>query len=99
MELAREVGAFYIDTVIEPLPGFYFDAKLRPEARSNYALRKTLLDARRRSPGSKTAMSCCGANSCMVPWLVKQEHLALAHDLCAKAKQTQSHHEYRRRSQ
>ncbi len=39
MELAREVGALYIDTVVEPWPGFYFDPKLGPEARSNYALR------------------------------------------------------------
>src|SRR5713101_8033371 len=51
MELAREVGAFYIDTVIEPWPGFYFDAKLGPEARSNYALRETLLEAPRRHHG------------------------------------------------
>ncbi len=29
MELAREIGAFYIDTVIEPWPGFYFDRQPR----------------------------------------------------------------------
>ena len=35
MELCREIGAFYIDAVVEPWAGFYFDAKLGPEARSN----------------------------------------------------------------
>ena len=40
MELCREIGALYIDTVVEPWKGFYFDTKLGPEARSNYALRE-----------------------------------------------------------
>src|SRR5438477_12820592 len=48
MELAREIGAFYIDTVIEPWPGFYFDPNLGSEARTNYALRESMLAARRR---------------------------------------------------
>src|SRR6516162_2396009 len=81
MELAREIGAFYIDTVIEPWPGFYFDAKLGPEARSNYALRETLLEARRHNPGGITAVSCCGANPGMVSWFVKQALLDIARDL------------------
>ena len=51
MELCREIGALYIDTVVEPWPGFYFDAKLGPEARSNYALRETVLAARRKKAG------------------------------------------------
>src|SRR5580704_10286491 len=34
MEFCREIGALYIDTVVEPWPGFYFDTKLGPEARS-----------------------------------------------------------------
>ena len=45
MELCREIGALYIDTVVEPWKGFYFDTKLGPEARSNYALRE--IDSRR----------------------------------------------------
>ena len=39
MEFCREIGALYIDTVVEPWTGFYFDSKLGPEKRSNYALR------------------------------------------------------------
>ncbi len=80
MELCREVGAFYIDTVAEPWLGFYFDSKLGPEARSNYALREAVLDARRRKPGGTTAVSCCGANPGMVSWFVKQALINLAND-------------------
>jgi homospermidine synthase len=57
MELCREIGAFYIDTVVEPWLGFYFDSKLGPEGRSNYALRESMLEARRRKPGGTTAVS------------------------------------------
>ena len=81
MEFCREIGALYIDTVIEPWPGFYFDPKLGPEARSNYALRETVLEARRRTPGGTTAVSCCGANPGMVSWFVKQALLNVATDL------------------
>ena len=45
MQFCREVGALYIDTVAEPWPGFYFDSKLGPEKRSNYALREVVLEA------------------------------------------------------
>jgi homospermidine synthase len=81
MEFCREIGALYVDTVIEPWPGFYFDPKLGPEARSNYALRETVLEARRRTPGGTTAVSCCGANPGMVSWFVKQALLNVATDL------------------
>jgi homospermidine synthase len=81
MELCNEVGALYIDTVNEPWAGFYFDAKLGPEGRSNYALREmTLAAKRKRRPGSMTAVSCCGANPGMVSWFVKQGLLNLADD-------------------
>src|SRR5450759_4775476 len=53
MELCREIDALYIDTVIEPWIGFYFDPKLGPEARSNYALRETVLAARRKEPKTR----------------------------------------------
>src|SRR5258708_11148226 len=96
MELAREVGAFYTDTVIEPWPGFYFDAKLGPEARSNYALRETLLGARRPSPGGVTAVSCCGAHPGMVSWFVKQALLDIARDLGVKASEPDSREDWGR---
>jgi homospermidine synthase len=81
MELCREIGALYIDTVVEPWLGFYFDKSAGPEARTNYALRETLLEARRRNPGGTTAVSTCGANPGMVSWFVKQALLNLATDL------------------
>jgi homospermidine synthase len=81
MEYCREIGALYIDTVVEPWIGFYFDKSKGPESRSNYALRETVLEARRRNPGGTTAVSCCGANPGMVSWFVKQALVNLKADL------------------
>jgi homospermidine synthase len=81
MEHCREIGALYIDTVVEPWPGFYFDKDMDPSLRTNYALRETVLEARRRKPGGTTAVSCCGANPGMVSWFVKQALVNLAKDL------------------
>ncbi|MBH0239534.1 homospermidine synthase [Methylobrevis albus] len=81
MRLCRSLGTLYIDTVIEPWLGFYFDKSAGPEARSNYALRESLLAERRANPGGPTAVSCCGANPGMVSWFVKQALLNLARDL------------------
>ena len=81
MELCNELGAIYIDTVNEPWAGFYYNTKISPEARSNYALRETTLAAkRRRKPDSTTAVSCCGANPGMVSWFAKQALLNVAAD-------------------
>ena len=41
MRHCRELGALYVDTVIEPWPGFYYDKSLGNESRTNYALRET----------------------------------------------------------
>jgi homospermidine synthase len=81
MEFAKDTGAFYIDTVVEPWPGLYTDHSLSPSARSNYALREGILDLRRRRPGGITAVSCCGANPGMVSWMVKQALLDVVGDL------------------
>jgi homospermidine synthase len=85
MRAAREIGALYVDTVVEPWPGFYFAKSLGNEARTNYALRETVLEERRRNPGGPTAVSCCGANPGMVSWFVKQALLNLAADMGSKA--------------
>jgi homospermidine synthase len=81
MAFAKDLDAFYIDTVVEPWPGLYTDRSLSPSARSNYALREGILDLRRRRPGGVTAVSCCGANPGMVSWMVKQALLDIARDL------------------
>nr|4XQG_A Chain A, Homospermidine synthase [Blastochloris viridis]4XQG_B Chain B, Homospermidine synthase [Blastochloris viridis] len=96
MELARENGALYIDTVVEPWLGFYFDPDLKPEARSNYALRETVLAARRNKPGGTTAVSCCGANPGMVSWFVKQALVNLAADLGVTGEEPTTREEWAR---
>lgn len=80
MKLCRELGALYIDTVVEPWAGFYFDNSADPAHRSNYALRETVMEERRKNPGGTTAVSCCGANPGMVSWFVKQALLDIARD-------------------
>ncbi len=81
MRLCRELGALYIDTVVEPWPGFYFDRSAGPEARTNNALRNTVREEKAKRPGGTTAVSCCGANPGMVSWFVKQALVNLAGDL------------------
>jgi homospermidine synthase len=81
VELCREVGALYIDTVVEPWAGMYTDPGLSLAERSNYALRESMLALRRQRPGGTTAVTCCGANPGMVSWFVKQALLNLAADL------------------
>jgi homospermidine synthase len=81
MEFAKDIDAFYIDTVVEPWPGLYTNQSLPLSARSNYALREGVLELRRRRPGGVTAVSCCGANPGMVSWMVKQALIDIAKDL------------------
>ena len=81
MEFCKDIEAFYIDTVVEPWPGLYFDAKRSISERSNYALRESVLDLRHRRPGGITAVSCCGANPGMVSWMVKQALIDIVKDL------------------
>src|ERR1700688_533826 len=80
MRYCREIGALYIDTVVEPWPGFYFDRSRGNESRTNYALRETVVAERRANPGGTTAVSCCGANPGMVSWFVKQALVDLARE-------------------
>ena len=78
MEFAKDLNAFYIDTVVEPWPGLYTDQGRSISERSNYALREGVLELRR--PGGVTAVSCCGANPGMVSWMVKQALIDIASD-------------------
>jgi homospermidine synthase len=78
IRLARKHGALYVDTVIEPWPGFYNSETLPLAQRTNYALRASLLAERHANPGGNTAVSTCGANPGMVSWLVKQALVNIA---------------------
>ena len=80
MRWCREHGALYIDTVVEPWAGFYFQLGDNG-ARTNYALRQAVRDEKTRQPGGPTAVSCCGANPGMVSWFVKEALLRLAADI------------------
>ncbi|RFC67435.1 MULTISPECIES: homospermidine synthase [Mesorhizobium] len=84
MKLCRSLGVLYIDTVVEPWLGFYFDDKADNASRTNYALRETVREEVRKNPGGTTAVSCCGANPGMVSWFVKQALVNLANDLDLK---------------
>ncbi len=79
MKFCRELGVLYIDTVVEPWEGFYFETTENAE-RTNYALRQKVRDEKAANPGGTTAVSCCGANPGMVSWFVKEALLTLARD-------------------
>lgn len=80
MKLCRAMGVLYIDTVVEPWEGFYFETPNNVD-RTNYALRQKVRDEKVANPGGTTAVSCCGANPGMVSWFVKEALLTLAADL------------------
>jgi homospermidine synthase len=96
MELAKDLDAFYIDTVVEPWPGLYTDKSLSISQRSNYALREGVLELRRRRPGGVTAVSCCGANPGMVSWMVKQALVDIAKELKLDFAEPQSRDDWAR---
>ena len=81
MKLCRKLGVLYIDTVVEPWPGFYLDAEVGNASRTNYALRETVIAEKAKHPGGTTAVSCCGANPGMVSWFVKKALIDLAKEL------------------
>ncbi|MFC6489144.1 homospermidine synthase [Nitratireductor sp. GCM10026969] len=81
MKLCRELGVLYIDTVVEPWLGFYFEKAASNASRTNYALREPVRQEKARNPGGTTAVSTCGANPGMVSWFVKQALVDLARDL------------------
>ncbi len=80
MLLCQELGVQYIDTVVEPWPGFYFGSPLPNAERTNYPLREKVRALGQRFVGGPTAVSCCGANPGMVSWLFKEALLRLATD-------------------
>ena len=80
MKLAQDIGVQYLDTVVEPWPGFYFGSTLPNAERTNYPLRERVRKLGKAYVGGPTAVSCCGANPGMVSWLLKEALLRLAAD-------------------
>jgi homospermidine synthase len=76
--LARERGALYLDTCIEPWAGAYVDPALPPPQRTNYALREAALALRRPRRDAPTAVLTHGANPGLVSHFVKQALLDIA---------------------
>jgi homospermidine synthase len=80
VELARERGALYLDTCIEPWAGGYIDPSATVESRSNYSMRLNALKLRNWSKNAPTAVLTHGANPGLVSHLVKQALLNIAAD-------------------
>ncbi|HEX3913902.1 MAG TPA: saccharopine dehydrogenase C-terminal domain-containing protein [Steroidobacteraceae bacterium] len=80
LQLARERGALYLDTCIEPWAGGYTDPDMPVEARSNYAMRLDALKLRKGHETAPTAVLTHGANPGLVSHLVKQALLNIARD-------------------
>ncbi len=80
IELARQRGALYLDTCIEPWAGGYTDPNMPVEARSNYAMRLGALQLRKGHEKAPTAVLTHGANPGLVSHLMKQALLNIAKD-------------------
>jgi homospermidine synthase len=80
IELARERGALYLDTCIEPWAGGYVDPTASVASRSNYAMRWHALKLRSLSKHAPTAVLTHGANPGLVSHFVKQALLNIARD-------------------
>ena len=91
MKFCRKLDVLYIDTVVEPWLGFYFDKSMKNSERTNYALRETVRQEKAKSPGGTTAVSTCGANPGMVSWFVKQALVNLANEIGVKFDEPDQH--------
>ena len=80
IELARERGALYLDTCIEPWAGGYVDPHTTVEMRSNYSMRLRALELRKWGKDAPTAVLTHGANPGLVSHLVKRALLNIAAD-------------------
>jgi homospermidine synthase len=80
LQLARERGALYLDTCVEPWAGGYTDPKMTVETRSNYVMRLEALKLRNDAKNAPTAVLTHGANPGLVSHLVKQALLNIAKD-------------------
>jgi len=83
--LARERGALYLDTCIEPWAGGYTDSNLPLERRTNYSMRLDALKLRDGAKDSPTAVLTHGANPGLVSHLIKQALMNIAADTGAGA--------------
>ena len=98
VKLARERGALYLDTCIEPWAGGYFDANASVEKRSNYSMRLDAL-AMRDGKSAPTAVLTHGANPGLVSHFVKKALLDIAADSGVETATPKSRDEWARLAQ
>ena len=94
MRLCRELDAHYIDTVAEPWAGFYDNKNATAADRTNYVLREIIMAEKKLAVGTRTAISCCGANPGMVSWFVKQALINIAKDTNTPFTEPTTRHEW-----
>ena len=99
VRLARERGALYLDTCIEPWAGGYVDSKLTVETRSNYTMRLEALALRDEAERAPTAVLTHGANPGLVSHLAKQALLNIAGDLGLKSAEPKNREEWAKLAQ
>ena len=100
MSLCHDLRVLYLDTVAEPWTGFYTDASLSAEERSNYALREGILSVKKKFGGKgATAVSCMGANPGLVSSFIKQALLNIAKDTGVSATKPQTREEWAKLAQ
>ena len=85
VKMARERGALYLDTCIEPWAGGYTDSHASVDSRSNYTMRLEALGLREGAKNAPTAVLTHGANPGLVSHLVKQALLNIAKDTGVEA--------------
>jgi len=79
MSYCNSKGCMYLDTVVEPWLGGYFNGT--PSERSNYAQREEMLKLRAKfGPDAVTAVTTHGANPGLVSHFVKRAMLNIARD-------------------
>ena len=74
----NQVGAFYIDTCIEPWKGVYADPAITNSEKSNYALRESAIAIKDRTKNGSTAVVAMGANPGIVNHLTKRALIDIA---------------------
>jgi homospermidine synthase len=99
VRLARERGALYLDTCIEPWAGGYTDSRLSVDTRSNYTMRLEALDLRRESKAAPTAVLTHGANPGLVSHLIKRALLNIARDVGKEASAPKSREQWAKLAQ
>jgi len=90
----NSVGAFYIDTCIEPWQNFYTDDSLTTSEKSNYALREGMLAIKSQTKGRSTAVVAQGANPGLVNQLTKRALIELSAKLNKNITEPKSQNEW-----